>query len=83
MNEQELAAEIMDALLSVAPEVDPATVDSGVAFRDQFDMDSVDFLNFVLTLEQKAGVKIPEADYPKLSTLQGCIAYLQARPHPR
>jgi acyl carrier protein len=38
--------------------------------------------SFVLTLEEKAGVKIPEADYPKLSTLHGCIAYLQARPVP-
>jgi acyl carrier protein len=78
MNEQELAAKVREALLSVAPEIDPQTLDPRVSFRDQFDMDSVDFLNFVLTLEQKSGVTIPETDYPRLSTLQGCIAYLGA-----
>jgi len=47
-----------------------------VSFRDQLDIDSVDFLNFVLALEQRLGRTIPQLDYPRLSTLDGCVAYL-------
>jgi acyl carrier protein len=79
VTEQDLEATIRDALLTIAPEVSPGGLDPNLSFRDQFDMDSVDFLNFVLVLEQKTGVKVPELDYPKLSSLAGCVAYLSER----
>ncbi|MBZ5703592.1 MAG: hypothetical protein LAN84_17305, partial [Acidobacteriia bacterium] len=46
--------------------------------RDQLDIDSMDLLNFVIALHQELHVEIPEADYPKLATLQGCVDYLFA-----
>jgi acyl carrier protein len=49
-----------------------------VAFRDQLDLDSMDLLNFFIALHKEFNGKIPEADYAKLSTLNGCIAYLTA-----
>lgn len=67
---------ILEALKVVAPEADPNALDPAVSFRDQLDIDSVDFLNFVLRLEERLGRKIPEIDYPRLSTLDGCVAYL-------
>jgi len=76
MNEQELREQVIEALVKVAPEIDPSGIQPQVAFRDQFEMDSVDYLNFVLTLEQRLDVKVPEPDYPKLSTLAGCVRYL-------
>jgi acyl carrier protein len=79
VTEQDLEATVIDTLLTIAPEVSRDGLDPNLSFRDQFDMDSVDFLNFVLTLEQKTGVKVPELDYPKLSTLAGCVAYLKER----
>lgn len=77
MDEQSLRQHIVDALIHVAPEVDPNTLNPASNFRDQFEMDSVDFLGFVLDLEKRLGRRIPELDYPKLSSLQGCLAYLQ------
>jgi acyl carrier protein len=47
--------------------------------RDQIDIDSVDFLNFVLGLHKELGVDIPDADVPKITTLNGCIGYLVSR----
>ncbi len=47
------------------------------SFRDQFEIDSVDFLNFILNLEKVLDRKIPEVDYPKLSSLEGCLTYLK------
>jgi acyl carrier protein len=70
---------VLDALKRVAPEIDPATIDARLAFRDQLDLDSMDVLNFVLALHERLGVEIPEADYPRLATLDGAVAYLTAK----
>ena len=79
MTRDEIKATALEALSDIAPEVDTGKLDEKINFRDQFDMDSVDYLNFVLTLEKKLAIKIPELDYPKLSSLEGCISYLESR----
>jgi acyl carrier protein len=76
MDQDQLTRQIIDTLTGIAPEVEAGALDPEVSFRDQFEIDSVDFLNFVLRLEQELGVKIPEVDYPKLSSLKGCLSYL-------
>jgi len=67
---------IFAALKAVAPEADPAGLDPEQPFRDQIEIDSVDFLNFVLGLEKRLGISVPDLDYPQLSSLAGCRAYL-------
>jgi len=75
-------AEIKQAVLrllgEIAPEADLASLKPDVSFRDQLDIDSIDFLNFVIALHDALGVEIPESDYPRLATLNGCIEYLSA-----
>jgi acyl carrier protein len=39
----------------------------------------VDFLNFVIGLHKELNVDIPDADVAKLTTLNGCVAYLLAK----
>jgi acyl carrier protein len=73
---EELRAHTLEALVGVAPEVDPATLRGNVALRDQLDLDSMDFLNFLVAVHQRTGVEIPEADYGKLATLDQLVAYL-------
>ena len=80
MANTDIGEKVLESLREIAPEVDTATLDPAVSLRDQFEIDSVDFLNFVLTLEKKVGQKIPEVDYPKLSSLNGCLAYLETSP---
>ncbi|MGH7165428.1 MAG: acyl carrier protein, partial [Nitrospiraceae bacterium] len=53
----------------IAPEADLSTLKPDVNFRDQLDIDSMDFLNFVIALHEALRVEIPEADYPKLASL--------------
>lgn len=79
MASEEIRERVLKALLEVAPEVDASRLDPAVSFRDQIDIDSVDYLNFVLALERALGIKVPEIDYPRLSGLDGCVAYLGAR----
>lgn len=75
-DETPLRAVVLECLQAVAPEADLATLDAGRTFHDQLDLDSVDYLNFVLTLEKRLGVRIAEVDFPQLSSLDGCLAYL-------
>lgn len=66
---------VLAALAGVAPELEPNALDPQQNFRDQMDFDSIDFLNFATSLHQMFGVDIPESDYPKLFSLDGCVAY--------
>lgn len=70
---------VVEALARIAPEVDRATLPDGVKLREELDLDSMDFLNFVLALHDRLGVDIPEADYSRLSTLDGAVSYLAAK----
>jgi acyl carrier protein len=79
LDEASVRAAALKALLDVAPDVDAAALDPARAFRDQFDFDSMDYLNFVTALHLSLGVDIPEVDYPRLATLDGCAQYLLAR----
>lgn len=76
MNRDELASRLLALLNEIAPDVDPATVIPGVDFRDQFDFDSMDTLNFAVALHRELGIDVPEAEYSRLASLDKCIAYL-------
>ena len=79
MSPQDIRAVIKDEIGAIAPEVDFDAIDPAADLREQIDIDSIDFLNLITALHQRLGVDIPEADYPKLFTLESAIAYLAAR----
>ena len=84
MTEAELRKVVLDTLGDIAPEADLGVLPPGKDLREELDIDSMDFLNFVIALHEKLGADIPEADYPQLSTLDGAVGYLMGRcgPHP-
>jgi hypothetical protein len=75
VSDDTLRSTVLDALLSVAPDIDAGTLDARRTLREQFDFDSMDQLNFALALHARLGIDVPEADYPRLATLDGSIAY--------
>jgi len=79
MTQDEIKDIVMNTLYKIAPELEDQVIDSNVNFRDQFDFDSVDFLNFAISLQKKTNIDIPEIDYPKLSSLTGCITYFESK----
>lgn len=79
MTRDDIRATIVDALTRIAPEVEPASITPSASFREQLDLDSMDFLNLVLSLNERLGIEIPEADYGRLSTLDDATAYVVAR----
>lgn len=79
MTEQDLTSLVRTTLYSVAPDIEDEPVEPDISFREQFEIDSMDFLNFVIGLNKATGIDIPEKDYPQLETLDGAVAYLKAR----
>jgi acyl carrier protein len=75
----EIRATVLRAIGEIAPEADLAAIRPAVALREQLDLDSMDVLNIVVGLHEALDVEIPEADYPRLATLDACVDYLAAR----
>ncbi len=73
---QDTGLEVQRRLVEPAVQVH---LDPAGDLREQTDLDSMDFLNLVIGLHQTLGVEIPEADYPRLATLDGLAAYLAAK----
>lgn len=76
---EDLRATVFSVLAEIAPEADAASVDPTENLREQLDLDSMDFLNFVIGLHKRLGVEIPESDYSRLASIDGAITYLSAR----
>ncbi len=70
---------VIASLSGIAPEADLDHLAPDADLRDELDLDSMDFLNFVVGVHDRTGVEIPERDYAKLLTLDACIRYVDAR----
>jgi acyl carrier protein len=79
VNADDVKRVVVEVLARIAPEVDATAIPPGANIREELDLDSMDFLNFVLGLHARLGVDIPEADYPRLYTLDSAVAYITAR----
>lgn len=79
MQEQELRNTVFAILQSIAPEVEPAELDAAAPLRDQIDLDSMDYLNFIVGMHEKLNVNIPESDYPRLVSLNAIVNYLREK----
>ena len=79
MTREELRRAVLDALGTVAPELDPDALRPDAPLRDQVDLDSMDFLRFVIDLHTRVGVDIPERDYSRLTSLSRAVEYLASR----
>ena len=79
MNERQVRERVLEILSGLAPEVDVHALSPDVRIRDQIDVDSMDFLNFLIAVDAEIGVDIPEADYSRLTTLKSIYEYLAER----
>jgi acyl carrier protein len=78
MTAEETRGKVLEVLGRIAPEADLGAVDALEDLREQLDLDSMDFLNFALGLNEQFGLDVPERDYPKMATLDGCVTYLES-----
>ncbi len=70
---------ILDAIVKVAPDVDPDTLPSDVDFREEAELDSMDFLGVLTAVQESTGIEVPETDYSEITTIDRFVTYLAAR----
>ena len=79
MTEADIRSVLQQELGNIAPEIDLGRLDPRADVREALDINSMDFLNFVIAVHRRLNVEIPELDYPKLVTLDGAVAYLHSK----
>ena len=79
MTTTDIKEEILDILRDIAPDEDLSELDDEVAFRDQMELDSMDFLDIVMDLRKRHRIQIPEEDYTHLASMNSTVAYLEPR----
>ena len=67
MAPEEIRSAIIDILGDIAPDEDLTSLDDTVPFRDQLELDSMDFLDIVMELRKRYRVQVPEEDYTALN----------------
>jgi acyl carrier protein len=77
MTPAEIREEVLDILRDIAPDEDLSTLKDDVPFRQQLELDSMDFLDIVMELRKRHRVQIPEEDYGHLASMASTVAYLE------
>jgi acyl carrier protein len=72
---------IVELLQQIAPDTEPSELKLNENIRETLNIDSFDFLQFVIALHEKTGVEIPEEDYGKIKTIQNAIEYVLDKSH--
>ena len=76
MTADQIRQVILDILERIAPDEDLTGLDDARPFREQMELDSMDFLDIVMELRKLYRVQIPEADYPNLISMDSTVRYL-------
>ena len=76
MDKATIRQQVLAELKRIAPELEEGELKEDLLLRDQVDLDSMDWLNFLVALHERTGKEIPESDYKKLGTLSAIVDYL-------
>lgn len=79
MTTNEIREAVLEILKSIAPDEDLGEIRDEVAFREQLEFDSMDFLDIVMELRKRYRIHVPEEDYGQLVSMATTVAYLQPR----
>ncbi len=79
MTADDIREAILEILSDIAPDEDLSDLKPDIAFRDQLELDSMDFLDIVMELRKRYRIQIPEEEYTKLASMQSTVEYLEPR----
>jgi acyl carrier protein len=74
--QQNIQKMILEAIQEVAPEIEQDDIDMDEDIREECDLDSMDFLNYLIALKKSTGVSIAEGDYTQVNTFNKMLTYL-------
>ena len=67
---------IFDVLGDIAPEVDRTSVDDSLDLTEQLDLDSMDYLTWMIGISEKTGLDIQQREVSNFMTVDGAVSYL-------
>jgi acyl carrier protein len=79
MTPADIREEILDILSEIAPDEDLSELEDSKSFREQMELDSMDFLDIVMELRKRHRVQIPEDEYTHLASMASTVAYLEPK----
>ena len=79
MTAADIREAILELLSDITPDEDLSELKEDVPFREQLELDSMDFLDIVMELRKRYRIQIPEEEYPKLASMKSTVEYLEPR----
>jgi acyl carrier protein len=79
MTAAEIREAVLEILADIAPDEDLSTLQEEVPFREQLELDSMDFLDIVMELRKRYRIQIPEEEYTELASMASTVRYLEPR----
>ena len=79
MSPTDIRQAILEILEDIQPDLDFSQLQDEVPLREQFELDSMDFLDIVMELRTRYRVEVPEEDYGQMRTMASTVAYLEPR----
>ncbi len=79
MSPSDIRLEILDILSDIAPDEDLSNLADDKPFREQLELDSMDFLDIVMELRKRHRIQVPEGDYQQLASMESTVTYLEPK----
>jgi acyl carrier protein len=79
MTPADIREEVLDILSDIAPDEDLSGLADERPFREQLELDSMDFLDIVMELRKRHRIQIPEEEYAQLASMASTVAYLEPK----
>ncbi len=79
MTREQVRKAVLDIISDIAPDEDLGSIKDDEKLRDQFDLDSMDFLDIVMELRKRFKLEVPEQDYQELVSMASSVEYLFPR----
>ncbi|MBA6234026.1 MULTISPECIES: acyl carrier protein [unclassified Colwellia] len=77
--QQNIQQIIIEAIQEAAPEIEQEDINMDEDIREECDLDSMDFINYLIALKKSTGVSIAEGDYSQVNTFNKMLNYLSAQ----
>ena len=76
MNEEEIKKTVLRLLKGIAPDTEPEKLTPDDNIRKSLNIDSFDYLRFIVAIDKQLGISTPEEDYGKIQTLKDIVSYM-------
>ena len=77
MTDDEIHALLAKHLGRIAPEIPFDDIDQSADLREEFDIDSMDFMTLITALGKELSLPMPEADYDQMRSFDDLLGYLR------